>query len=125
VSSVLLHTDIIIEVLRERDEAILTRWRRLAVSPEPVLYTAVTTAELWHGIRTSEESRAQQLLSALFCVPLTADIGRRAGGYLREFHASHGMGLGDALIAATAKVHGCALWTRNHKHYPMKGLRFY
>jgi predicted nucleic acid-binding protein len=43
------------------------------------------------------------------------DIGRRAGGYLRQF-------LGDALIAAAAAVHGCALWTRNRKHYPMEDI---
>ena len=46
----------------------------------------------------------------------------RAGIYLRQFHRSHGLDIGDALIAATAAVHGCALWTRNHKHYPMKDI---
>ena len=50
------------------------------------------------------------------------DIGRRAGGYLRQFHRSHGLDIGDALIAAAAAVHGCALWTRNRKHYPMKDI---
>ena len=50
------------------------------------------------------------------------DIGRRAGGYLRQFHRSHGLDIGDALIAATAAVHGCALWTCNRKHYPMKDI---
>ena len=50
------------------------------------------------------------------------DIGRRAGGYLRQFRRSHGLDIGDALIAATAAVHGCALWTRNRKHYPMKDI---
>jgi predicted nucleic acid-binding protein len=50
------------------------------------------------------------------------NIGRRAGDYLRQFHCSHGLALGDALIAAAAAVHGCALWTRNRKHYPMEDI---
>jgi hypothetical protein len=32
-------------------------------------------------------------------------IAARAGDYLRAFHASHAVALGDALIAATASVH--------------------
>ena len=120
--TVLLDTDILIEVLRQRDAAILAQWRRITGGTEPVLYTAVTAAELWHGLRPGEEAAALEVLGTLICVPLNDDIGRRAGDYLRRFHRSHGLALGDALIAATATVHGCALWTRNHKHYPMKDI---
>jgi predicted nucleic acid-binding protein len=38
----------------------------------------------------------------------------------RQFHASHAVELGDALIAATASVHTLRLWTRNRKHFPMR-----
>jgi len=58
-------------------------------------------------------------------VPVDQEIGRRAGEYLRAFHASHGTELGDALIAATAAVHTCALWTQNRKHYPMPDLELF
>jgi predicted nucleic acid-binding protein len=120
--TVLLDTDILIEVLRQRDEAILEEWRRLGRNAELVLYTPVTMAELWHGLRQGEEAAVSKVLETLICVPLDAEIGRRAGDYLRRFHRSHGLALGDALIAATAAVHGCALWTRNRKHYPMKDI---
>jgi len=50
------------------------------------------------------------------------DIGRRAGGDLHQFHRSHGLDIDDALITAAAAVHGCAWWTRNRKHYPMKDI---
>jgi len=49
----------------------------------------------------------------------------RAGDYLRAFHASHALELGDALIAATASVHQLELWTQRRKHFPMKDLRFF
>ena len=121
-TAVLVDTDILIEVLRARDAAILAEWRRLAGSQEPVLYSPVTAAELWHGARKKEELAILNLLGALICVPIDIEIGRRAGEYLRSFHASHGTELGDALIAATAAVHTCSLWTRNHQHYPMRDL---
>jgi len=72
---------------------------------------------LWHGAALSA------LFLSLTCVPIDATIGKRAGEYLARYHASHGMGIGDALIAATASVHGLKLWTRNRKHYPMPGLQ--
>ncbi len=120
--TVLLDTDILIEVLRQRDETLLEEWRRLGRDAELVLYTPVTAAELWHGLRPGEEAAVSKILETLTCIPLDAEIGRRAGGYLRQFHRSHGLDIGDALIAAAAAVHGCALWTRNRKHYPMKDI---
>ena len=120
--TVLLDTDILIEVLRQRDAAILAQWRRITGGTEPVLYTPVTAAELWHGLRQGEEAVVSMMLETLTCVPLDVETGRRAGSYLRQFHRSHGLALGDALIAAAAVVYGCALWTRNRKHYPMKDI---
>jgi predicted nucleic acid-binding protein len=121
-SAVLVDTDVLIEVLRARDPRILSEWRRLAESEEPVLFSAITAAELWHGARKQEEAAILQLLSRLICVSVDAEIGRRAGKYLRSFRASHGVELADALIAATARIHECRLWTRNRKHHPMKNI---
>jgi hypothetical protein len=44
---------------------------------------------------------------------------------LRQFAKSHSVELGDALIAATAAVHGLELWTRNRRHYPIRALAFF
>ncbi len=39
-------------------------------------------------------------------------------------HASHGVGLADAIVAGTAESQGAELKTLNTKHYPMlRGLR--
>jgi predicted nucleic acid-binding protein len=124
-NAVLVDTDILIEVLRARDRGILSEWRRLGGSEEPVLFAAVTAAELWHGARKQEEAAIQQLLSTLICVSVDAEIARRAGGHLRRFRASHGIELADALIAATAGIHECKLWTRNRKHYPMRDITLF
>lgn len=54
-------------------------------------------------------------------VPETA----RAGGlYKKEYAPSHGVGLADALLAATAAAENAELITLNVKHYPMiEGLK--
>jgi hypothetical protein len=47
-----------------------------------------------------------------------------AGILKRDFGKSHGVGLADAILAATAQAEGAELATLNVKHYPMiKGLR--
>jgi len=86
-----LDTDILIEVLRQRDAAILAQWRRITGGAEPVLYTPLTTAELWHGLRPGEDAAVREVLDTLICVPLNDEIGRRAGSYLRQFHRSPGL----------------------------------
>ena len=91
----------------------------------PLLCTPVSVAELWHGARRSEHSILANLFEALICVPITAAIGRQAGEYLHRFHKSHGVELGDALIAGAAAIHGAQFWTRNRKHYPIPKLRFH
>ena len=50
---------------------------------------------------------------------MTADIAQLGGFYRRDVRSSHGVTLLDALIAATAKVHGIRLVTRNVRHFPM------
>lgn len=122
---ILVDTDILIEVLRGRDRNILERWRELAVSDTAILCSPVTIAEIWHGARPREDEPLNSLFRVLITAPIDAAIGRRAGDYLRQYHKSHGTELGDALIAATAALHGASLWTRNRKHYPVPDLVFY
>lgn len=123
--TVLVDTDILIEVSRGRNSDILREWTRLGSSENTVIYSPVTAAELWAGVRAPEEPALSGLLAALLCIAIDVNVGRRAGDYLRRFAKSHAVELGDALIAATAVLHGAALWTRNRKHYPMKDLLFY
>jgi predicted nucleic acid-binding protein len=122
--TVLVDSDVLIEVTRARDAATLERWADLAESDDVVLCTPISVAELWHGARPSEHKVLRDLFHALVCVPLDAETGTQAGEYLRAYHKSHGVELGDALIAAAAVHHNATLWTRNRKHYPM-ALAFY
>ena len=57
-------------------------------------------------------------------VPVSGEIAKKGGLYKRDYGKSHGVGLADAILAATAEVENAELKTLNTKHYPMlKGLR--
>ena len=122
---VLVDSDILIEVTRGRDAATIEKWAELADSDDVVLCSPVSVAELWQGARPREHKALSDLFGALLCVPVDAATGRQAGEYLRVYHKSHAVELGDALIAAAAVQSRATLWTRNRKHYPRKGLEFY
>ena len=110
--TVLVDSDILIEVLRGRDEGILARWMELGESGDFILCSPVSVAELWHGARPREHQALENLFRALICLPIDAETGRQAE-------------LGDALIAAAVLQQNAALWTRNRKHYPMRRVEFY
>jgi predicted nucleic acid-binding protein len=118
-------SDILIEVSRGRDQDVLSRWTELSQSDNPILYSPVTAAELWAGARPREHEALTNLFRALLCAPIDSETGRQAGDYLRQYRKSHGLELGDALIAAAALLNYAELWTRNRKHYPMNELSFY
>lgn len=50
-------------------------------------------------------------------LPLTPAITVRAKEILESLSLSHGLGMGDALIAATALEHGLTLLTANIRHF--------
>jgi predicted nucleic acid-binding protein len=44
---------------------------------------------------------------------------------MHDFRASHGLTIGDAMIAATSVLNGAALITFNARHYPMPDIAFH
>ena len=83
--TVLVDSDILIEVCRGRNAGVISRWIELSNSDAAVLYSPVSVAELWAGARPSEYDALRNLFRALACVPLDKDVGRRAGTDLQRY----------------------------------------
>lgn len=123
--TVLVDSDILIEVSRGRDKEIVSIWFELSNTEAAVLYSPVSVAELWAGVRATENVMLAQLFNALTCAPILEETGRRAGEYMRQYRRSHAVEVADALIAAAAVENQARLWTRNRKHFPMKDVEFF
>ena len=123
--TVLVDSDILIEVSRGKNTGIVSRWIDLSGSDAAVLYSPVSVAELWAGARPYEYDALNNLFRALTCIPIDEETGHRAGVYLRKYRRSHGVEVADALIAAAAVANNAVLWTRTRKHYPMKEVSFF
>lgn len=82
--------------------------------------SVITRAELFAGVFDAEErTKVEALLSVFRVYDVTARVAEQGGYFKRDFQPSHGTGLADALIAATATVHEAQLVTLNVKHFPM------
>jgi predicted nucleic acid-binding protein len=97
----------------------LDRLPRLKIS-------VITYLELLQGMRSRAELLAVQKSLAVRdteCLPVTPAITDRAVDLMEQMSLSHGLMLGDALIAATALELDLMLITGNIKHFiPIKGL---
>jgi predicted nucleic acid-binding protein len=112
----LIDTDVLIEYLRGRSEAV----EYLEGLASDLSISVISVAELFAGIKGNEEERAlKQFLLAFAILPVTEKVARMGGLYRREYRPSHGTGLADALIAATAEEKGLILVTFNRRHFPM------
>ncbi len=114
-------TDVLIDFLRGNQQAVAFIHK---ISSQIIL-SSIVVAELYAGVRGKKESAVLDNFISLFeIIPVTDEIARMGGLYKRDFGKSHGVGLADAIIAATCKTMNAQLKTLNIKHYPMiKGIK--
>ena len=60
-----------------------------------------------------------EFVKNLKVIPITVEIAINGGLFRRDYLKSHGVGLADAIIAATAEAENAVLVTLNEKHFPM------
>jgi predicted nucleic acid-binding protein len=82
--------------------------------------SAVSYLEVLQGMRSQAELLAVQKMVAkrsATLLPITETITQRAIGLMEAITLSHGLQMGDALIAATALEHHTPVLTGNVKHF--------
>jgi len=115
-NQVMVDTDVLVDYLRNYPLAV-DYLEGLVTIP---YVSVLTVAELFTGVKEGKERKSlETLLETLQVVPLDDETAKLGGLWLRDYSKSHGVGLADALIAATAKLQGCTLVTLNTKHFPM------
>ncbi len=116
----LVDTDVLVDFLRGQSMACTL----INAHSERIILSSIVAAELYAGVRGGQElATLDRLLSLFRIVPVSPDIARQGGLFKRDYAKSHGVGLADAIVAATATIESADLKTLNVKHYPMiKGL---
>jgi len=112
----LLDTDVLVEYLRGRPRAV----KYLERLKNELWISTITSAELFAGARDEAECAVlDRFLMAFSIMPVSEDAARMGGTYKNRWSKSHGTGLADALIAASAEMLNARLITFNLRHYPM------
>jgi len=112
----LTDTDILIDFLRGYQQAI----DFINTNVSQIILSTIVIAELYAGVRGKQELTILNDFVSLFdVVPMNSEIAKIGGLYKRDFSKSHGVGLADAIIAATCHSKNAQLKTLNVKHYPM------
>ena len=119
--SILLDTDVLVDFFRAYGKAVAF----VNAHSDRIILSSIVVAELYAGVKGDAEQAALEDFVSLFrVVPVSAEIAKAGGLYKRDYGRSHGVGLADAILAATAEAEKAELKTLNTKHFPMlKGLR--
>lgn len=117
--ALLADTDVMVDYLRGHPSAV----RFVKDHADRIVLSAMSVAELYAGVRGAAHEAEQVALSNLLglcpIVPVSVAIARAGGIFRRDYGRSHGIGLADAVIAATAVPSDAALKTPSVKHHPM------
>ncbi len=117
---ILPDTDVLVDFFRGYDKAVAF----VTAYAHRIILSSIVVAELYAGVRGDAELRVLENFVSLFrVVPVSVEIAKAGGLYKRDYGKSHGVGLADAILAATAEMENAELKTLNTKHYPMlKGI---
>jgi predicted nucleic acid-binding protein len=113
---ILVDTDVLVDYFRGHEKAVAFIKKYSA----QIVLSPIVIAELYAGVKgPAEQTVLDNFISLFQVVPVTVHIAQTAGIFRRDFGKSHGVGLADAILAATACTENATLKTLNVKHYPM------
>ena len=120
-----LDTCIIIDLLKKVPDVVDT-FLALTQAGTRFLVCPVVVAEVYAGAFEREHKAVEALFDLCQRIDLDIETGRHAGLYAHQYaKAYQGIALEDFMLAATARIHRCPLWTHNRKHFPMADIELF
>ena len=120
-----LDTNIVIDLLKKMP-TVVDRFLALLEAQTQFLICPIVVAEVYAGAFKREHKDIEALFDVCHRIDMDIDTGRLAGIYANQYaKAFSGIALEDYVLAATARVHRCPLWTHNRKHYPMDDIELF
>lgn len=127
----LLDTSVISELMKKRPDADVVSW--MTREADSATICTVVVEELQRGASMMPEGRRRSAIQAAIdavierygdgIVPLDTEIARETGRMLADVsRAGYETSVEDAVIAATAKVRGLTVATRNVRHIALYGV---
>jgi predicted nucleic acid-binding protein len=118
-AKLLLDTDIFVNFLRGQEEEALFFNKILVENEFYGLFSSITEIELFavERLDQKQETAILKLLANLQRIDLDSQVAQLAGRWLAKYKKSNGLEMPDAIIAATALIHGASLVTKNTRHY--------
>lgn len=117
----MLDTNICIYAIKHKPDAVIEKF--LSHDPEEMCISAITYAELMHGVEKSMAVERNRIAMSLFLSPITIlDFDEKAAeeyGRIRAELEKKGTPIGpmDTLIAGHAKAEGLILVTNNTREF--------
>ena len=117
----MLNTNICVYVIKKKPESVIRKF--LEKEPAELCISAITYAELMHGVEKSQAIEKNRLAMSLFLSPITIlEFNANAAeeyGKIRADLEKKGTPIGpmDMLIAGHAKADGLILVTNNTKEF--------
>ena len=84
--------------------------------------SVLSQTEVYAGMQAEEAVATGLFFKAVRLLTVTSRIAEAGGRLRREWYPSHGTGIIDGIIAASALAHGIVLVTGNTRHFPMPAL---
>ena len=112
----IIDADVMIDMLRGHTAAC----DFFAVNRKNICLSVVTLTELLAGFISAKEERAiLEIASYLVKIPVEEAVAIKAGYLRHRYGKSHGTGIIDCIVAATAQALDARVVSLNEKHYPM------
>lgn len=114
-----LDTNIVIDLLK-KTPLVVNAFLALTQANTRFLLSPIVVAEVYAGAFEREHKSIEAFFALCERIDMDHATGKQAGHYAHQYaKAYQGIALEDFMLAATAFVHRCPLWTLNRKHYPM------